>query len=75
VPVFLIVTDGYWVSRRLLDFVFKVHEIRGETEVLGPFEPPESPASIPGFAARMREVMVAHLAQMRGRAAHAETGE
>lgn len=66
-PVFLIVTDGYWVSRRLFDFVFKVHEIRGETEVLGPFEPPEGAAGIPDFTSRMREVMIAHLGEMRGR--------
>jgi hypothetical protein len=67
-PVYLIVTDGFWAARRLLDFVLGVGKIRGETEVLGPFEPPgEDTDALPGFVESLRETMIAHLAQMRGR--------
>ena len=64
-PVYLIVTDGYWMCRRLVDFAFNLHRIRGETSVLGPFEPPGSAAEIPAFAQHLREVMVEHLRQER----------
>jgi 1-acyl-sn-glycerol-3-phosphate acyltransferase len=60
-PVYLIVTDGYWKCRRLVDFALNLHRIRGETSVLGPFEPPGSAAEIPAFAEHLREVMIAHL--------------
>jgi 1-acyl-sn-glycerol-3-phosphate acyltransferase len=64
-PVYLIVTDGYWICRRLVDFAFNLHRIRGETSVLGPFEPPGSAAEIPAFAQHLRDVMVKHLRQER----------
>ena len=64
-PVYLAVTDGLWVNRRLVDFVFNVYKMRGETEILGPFAPPEDPAAIPPFIDWLRGTMVAHLAQMR----------
>ena len=66
-PVFLAVTDGLWVNRRLVDFVFNVHKMRGETEILGPFAPPEDPAAIPVFIDGLRDTMIGHLAQMRQR--------
>jgi 1-acyl-sn-glycerol-3-phosphate acyltransferase len=65
VPVFLIVTDGFWVAPRLVDFAFRVHRLQGETEVLGPFQPPATTAEIPVFVERMRATMIDHLAQMR----------
>ena len=66
-PVFLAVSDGLWVNRRLVDFVLNVHEMRGETEILGPFTPPEDPDAIPAFIDSLRDTMVGHLAQMRQR--------
>jgi 1-acyl-sn-glycerol-3-phosphate acyltransferase len=67
VPVYLAVSDGLWVNRRLVDVVFNVHKMRGVTEVLGPFAPPEDPAAIPTFIDGLRDTMVGHLAQMRQR--------
>ncbi len=64
-PVYLIVTDGFWAARRLVDFVFGVGRIRGETEVLGGFEPPAETDALPAFVDGLRETMVAHLAGMR----------
>jgi 1-acyl-sn-glycerol-3-phosphate acyltransferase len=69
-PVYLAVSDGLWVNRRLVDFVFNVHKMRGETEILGPFAPPEDPAAIPAFIDWLRDTMVGHLAQMRLRNEH-----
>jgi 1-acyl-sn-glycerol-3-phosphate acyltransferase len=66
-PVYVVVTDGLWVSRRLVDFVFNVHRIRGQTEVLGPLASPASEAEIPAFADGIRQLMIAHLAGMRER--------
>ena len=64
-PVYLAVTDGLWVNRTLVDFVFNVHKMRGQTEILGPFAPPEDPEAIPPFIDLLRDTMVGHLAQMR----------
>jgi len=64
-PVYLVVTDGYWTCRTLSDFVFNMGRIDGRTEVLGPYEPPASPAEFPAFIERMRETMVAHLESLR----------
>ena len=66
VPVYLVVTDGFWTARRLVDFVFNIHRIDGRTEILGPFPPPE-PGRIAPFVEEMREKMVAQLHAMRER--------
>jgi 1-acyl-sn-glycerol-3-phosphate acyltransferase len=34
-PVYLVVTDGFWVWRRMSDSLFEAGKVRGETEVLG----------------------------------------
>ena len=64
-PVYLIVTDGFWAARRMVDFLFGVGQIRGETEVLGGFEPPADSDALPAFVDGLRETLVAHLAGMR----------
>ena len=66
-PVYLAVSDGFWTCCRLVDFLFNVHKIRGETEVLGPFHPPEAPQELAGFVEHLRQVMIDHLKAMRER--------
>jgi len=66
-PTYLIVTDGFWSARRFVDFLISVGKIRGETEVLGPFEPPEGADAMGAFVEGLREKMIAHLATLRGR--------
>lgn len=66
-PVYVVVTDGFWAGRRLVDSLFNIHKIRGETEVLGPFDPPEAEEDIAAFIDRMRDTMIAHLRVMRER--------
>lgn len=68
-PVYLCVTDGFWKGRRLVDFLENIHRIRGETEVLGPFAPPDDEGEIPAFIESLRETLVAHLHEMRARRA------
>lgn len=70
-PVCLIVTDGFWSARRLVDFVVGVGKIRGETEVLGVLEPPADDAALPAFVESLRQAMIARLAQLRSRRAAA----
>jgi 1-acyl-sn-glycerol-3-phosphate acyltransferase len=67
VPVWLVVTDGFWSTRRFVDSVLGVGRIRGETEVVGVFDPPEDDEALPAFLEDLRAKMVAHLALMRGR--------
>jgi 1-acyl-sn-glycerol-3-phosphate acyltransferase len=64
-PVYLAVTDGLWVNRRLVDFVFNVHKMNGVTEILGPFAPPEDAEAIPAFIDGLRDTIVGHLSQLR----------
>ncbi len=67
IPVCVVVTDGFWVTRRLSDSVFRLGTIRGETEVVGVFEPPGDDAALPAFLEGLRQTMVARLALMRRR--------
>jgi 1-acyl-sn-glycerol-3-phosphate acyltransferase len=60
-----VVTDGGWKARRLVDFLFKIHDLRVRTDVLDAVEPPASPAEIPQFMQDLRERMKAHLEGMR----------
>jgi 1-acyl-sn-glycerol-3-phosphate acyltransferase len=64
-PVYLIVTDGFWSARRFVDFVFGVDQIRGQTVVMGPFEPPAHRDALPAFVDSLRERMVERLARLR----------
>ena len=60
-PLWVAVTDGFWKSRRLLDFIFNMHLIRGRTEVLGRIETPAADADVKalmdGVRARIGEGM------------------
>ncbi|HUG55199.1 MAG TPA: lysophospholipid acyltransferase family protein [Vicinamibacteria bacterium] len=64
-PVYLVVTDGFWTCRRFVDFLFNIDRIDGRTEVLGPFAPPED-GDLASFLEGLRQAMVAKLGQMRG---------
>jgi 1-acyl-sn-glycerol-3-phosphate acyltransferase len=71
VPVYVIVTDGFWTARRFVDFVLGATGIRGETVVLGPFAPPDQEDALPAFVQGLRDTMATQLAQMRRRHAAA----
>jgi 1-acyl-sn-glycerol-3-phosphate acyltransferase len=64
-PVYVMVTDGFWTARRFVDFMVGVTGIRGQTVVLGPFLPPDDDAALGAFVNGLRDTMVSQLAQMR----------
>ena len=66
--VYLLVTDGYWRSARLKDFLGSVGTIDGRAVLLGPFESPDKGGDMDAFVTEMRRQMRVGLAGLRGRA-------
>ncbi len=66
-PVYLIVADGFWRCRSILDVVFGLHKVRGVARVSGPLQPPEK-GDLKPFIAGLREGMIAELRDLRSRA-------
>lgn len=64
-PVHLVLNDGLWRVRRLTDLLFRVHLIDAQCSAFGPFEPPRDPAELAGFVERLRETLIARLAEQR----------
>jgi 1-acyl-sn-glycerol-3-phosphate acyltransferase len=64
-PVYLVLNDGSWRARRLVDLLFRVHLIDATAEVVGPIEPPEAAAELPAFVDGLRRELVARLAARR----------
>jgi 1-acyl-sn-glycerol-3-phosphate acyltransferase len=64
-PVYVLVTDGFWKGRRFVDFLFNIDRIDGVTEVMGPFPPPADREYRP-FLEGIRGQMIERLRQMRG---------
>jgi 1-acyl-sn-glycerol-3-phosphate acyltransferase len=64
-PLYVVVTDGFWTCRRFVDFLWNMDRIRGRTEVLGPFDPPAD-GDFGRFLEGLRQEMVTRLRQMRG---------
>jgi 1-acyl-sn-glycerol-3-phosphate acyltransferase len=63
-PVYLLVTDGFWTCAKFKDFLLNIDRIDGRTEVLGPFMLPEG-GDVGAFIERMRQEMVDRLRRMR----------
>jgi len=68
-PVYLIANDGCFVGRRLSDFIFNMHRIRGRTRVLGPFEAPEKDGELEPFVGFLRNRLVDQVEGLRADAA------
>jgi len=64
-PVYLVLNEGIWRTRRFVDLLFRVHQIDAVSEVIGPFEPPEDPAETPEFLKGLRQRLVDRLAEIR----------
>lgn len=64
-PVYLVVSDGFWRARRLVDLVFQVHLMNGESRVVGPIVAPEDDAGLEAFVASLRERVAAELDGLR----------
>ena len=68
--MYLVVSDGYWFGRRFVDFFWSVPRIRGLTEVLGPFAPPEGEEALVPFIESMRGRIVERLEERRDTRSH-----
>ena len=66
-PVYLAVSDGLSINRRLVDFVFNVHKMRGRDRDPRSLRPARGPGRDPAFIDGLRDTMVGHLARMRQR--------
>lgn len=64
-PVQIVVTDGGWKARRMVDFVFNVHQLRVRTDALETVEPPARAEDVPAFMQGLRARMEEHLARLR----------
>lgn len=64
-PVQMVVTDGGWKTRRLVDFLFNVPLLQVRTEVLGVVSPPAAEQDVPAFMQEVRARIQEHLARMR----------
>jgi 1-acyl-sn-glycerol-3-phosphate acyltransferase len=64
-PVYVVVTDGFWTCRRFVDFLFNIDRIHGRTEALGPFAPPAD-GELGPFLEGIRQEMMERLRRMRG---------
>ncbi len=67
-PVYLVVTDGFFVGRRLRDLVWNMHRIRGRTIVVGPLAPPAGYGDLDEFIASTQKTMMKHLEGLSGNA-------
>ena len=63
--VHLLISDGFWTSARLTDFLSGVSAIDGRIVAKGPFEGPPPGSDPELFIAEMRERMDAALAELR----------
>jgi len=64
-PVYLLVGDGLWKTRGLLDFALKTHQLRGETRVVGPIAPPDDDRELERFVGTLRDRLLDELGEMR----------
>jgi 1-acyl-sn-glycerol-3-phosphate acyltransferase len=64
-PVYLVVTDGYYRARRFVDFIYNIRSLDGMTEVLGPYTPPEDPEQLPAAIEGWRGIMIERLRERR----------
>ena len=65
VPVYLIITDGFWRCRTFVDLAKSLRLVRGRGVALGPFQPPADESEFSSFIAGLRERMVRELHKLR----------
>ncbi len=65
VPVYLIVTDGFWQCRTFVDLAKHLRRVRARGVALGPFRPPADEKDLTRFIAELKERMVGELRKLR----------
>ncbi|MEO5762359.1 MAG: lysophospholipid acyltransferase family protein [Vicinamibacteria bacterium] len=67
-PVWTIVSDGYWHFRKVKDTFFGLGTVRGHMKVVECVTSPENPEDLPAFIEERRQTMIRELAAMRAEA-------
>ena len=67
-PVWTIVSDGFWHHRKVMDTFFGLGQVRGRMKVVEQATSPENPDDLPEFVEERRQVMIRELARMRAEA-------
>jgi 1-acyl-sn-glycerol-3-phosphate acyltransferase len=68
-PVWTIVSDGFWRHRKVMDTFFGLGQVRSRMKVVEQTTSPENPDDLAAFAEERRQVMIRELAKMRVEAA------
>ena len=69
-PVWTIVSDGFWHFRRVMDTFFGLGTVRGRLKVVEKVMSPENADELPAFVEERRQNMIRELAKMRAEAAN-----
>jgi 1-acyl-sn-glycerol-3-phosphate acyltransferase len=64
-PVYLIVIDGVWQCRTLLDFARRAQQVRARAVVAGPLTPPRDASELPAFVRHLEAETRDQLARLR----------
>jgi 1-acyl-sn-glycerol-3-phosphate acyltransferase len=67
-PVFTVVSDGFWRFRRVTDTFFGLGSVSGRLRVVEKKMSPENPQDLPAFIEERRQNMIRELARMRAEA-------
>lgn len=68
-PVYVVVGDGFWRLRRVVDSFFGLGSVKARIRVVERAMSPKDPAELPAFVEERRQVMIRELARMRAEAA------
>ncbi len=69
-PVWTIVSDGFWHFRKVMDTFLGLGTVRGRLKVVERVMSPENPDDLPAFIEERRQNMIRELAKMRAEAAN-----
>lgn len=69
-PVWTIVSDGFWQLRTVMDSFFGLGSVKGRLKVVERVTSPENPDDLPAFIEERRQNMIRELAKMRAEASN-----
>lgn len=68
-PVWVIVSDGFWRFRKVLNTFFGLSKVKARMKVVERVMSPEDPDELPAFIEERRQTLIRELAKMRAEAA------
>jgi len=67
-PVWTIVSDGFWRHRKVMDTFFGLGQVRSRMKVIDKVISPEKPDELPAFIEERRQTLIRELAKLRAEA-------